>query len=43
MYFGHVMRADGMEKEMMLACDEGGEREDVRELDGCKRYARGQR
>jgi len=22
-YFGHVMRADGMEKEMMLACGEG--------------------
>ena len=23
MYFGHVMRADGLEKEMMLACGEG--------------------
>jgi hypothetical protein len=25
-YFGHVMRADGMEKEMMLACGEGTRR-----------------
>ena len=23
MYFGHVMRAEGLEKEMMLACGEG--------------------
>ena len=23
MYFGHVMRAEGMEKEMVLACGEG--------------------
>src|ERR1700733_12711757 len=26
MFFGHVMRADGMEKEMMLACGEGERR-----------------
>jgi hypothetical protein len=26
MYFGHVMRADGLEKEMMLACGEGTRR-----------------
>jgi len=23
MFFGHVMRANGMEKDVMLACDEG--------------------
>ncbi len=26
MFFGHVMRADGLEKEMMLACGEGRRR-----------------
>jgi len=26
LFFGHVMRADGLEKEMMLACKEGKRR-----------------
>src|ERR1700733_6545060 len=26
MFFGHVMRSDGLEKEMMLACGEGERR-----------------
>ena len=33
------MRADGMEKEMMLACGEGKQKEDDQERDGWRKYA----
>jgi len=41
LFSGHVMHANGLEKEMMLACGEG--REVVQERDGWRKYTRCQR
>ena len=34
MYFGNVMRADGLEKAMMMACGEGARRDEWRRCRG---------
>ena len=36
-FFGHVMRSDGLEKGMMLACGEGRREEDDQGEDGWMR------
>ena len=40
MYFGHVMRADGMEKERCWRVGREDEEEDDQERDGWRRYTR---
>src|SRR6218665_3992881 len=40
MFFGHVMRANGIEKDMMLACGEGRGKRGLRGRGGWRKYIR---